>query len=406
MPGNDDDYDDNESVYNDINLTAGSSKSVTSQRRSRSRSRSHETLVPSSHQEQHDAASTASTSPPASEPDLSSPPSNSDPLDTSDSDNDSDDSQDEDDDGDDDDDDDDDSVGHNTRLRIEPAAAPSPGTFAIPDLEWAPACEATCRPRWEAVRSAALGKHTAAHILGREKDKLEDEAAGLRRRVGELERENGELRAQLQARRRGQGLRQQVTWAEKLVKVLAGQSQHDYAFLYRLSCKEGNMSQEINHTHPHLQLRPAAGYEIMGGGIGSPPSTRHGNHRYNNSNDADNDNDDDCGIRRAQDGFGIRNLPPGLQLRILYHVLVFRDDVVHAISRLDPHAAPAEVPRNVSGAASFLHRFHVGREPVSLTHAARPGDVLAPLLACREWLVWGCYLFYGLNCFAFSSLGE
>lgn len=162
------------------------------------------------------------------------------------------------------------------------------------------------------------------------------------------------------------------------------------------------MSQEINHTHPHLQLRPAAGYEIMRGVIGSPPSTRPGSHHHN---DDDND-EDDCRARRAQNGFGIRNLPPGLQLRILYHALVFRDDVVHAISRLDPHAAPAEVPRNVSGAASFLHRLHVGREPVSLTHAARPGDVLAPLLACREWLVWGCHLFYGLNRFAFSSLGE
>jgi hypothetical protein len=74
---------------------------------------------------------------------------------------------------------------------------------------------------------------------------------------------------------------------------------------------------------------------------------------------------------------------------------------------LDPFFEPASPNRNCNGKISLLHRFHIGRQRVSLTFGTiHPQKLLAPLLVCKEWNMIGGSLFYGANTFAFSSIGE
>ncbi|KAH7175692.1 hypothetical protein EDB81DRAFT_770638 [Dactylonectria macrodidyma] len=87
-------------------------------------------------------------------------------------------------------------------------------------------------------------------------------------------------------------------------------------------------------------------------------------------------------------------------------VLVYEGEPVHAISRLDPYRIPREVPINSSGDQALMHRFHIGKRKVSLSFAANPQALLAPLLVSREWNYIGANLFYSQNKFCFSSLGE
>lgn len=107
--------------------------------------------------------------------------------------------------------------------------------------------------------------------------------------------------------------------------------------------------------------------------------------------------------------FKFKDLPPALQLKVLSLLLVCPGQIIHAISRLDPFVAPTVMHRNVLGRESLMHKFHVGPQrvsSVSITHAKDPQDVLKFLLVCKQWHFLGCNLFYGLNTFAFSSLGE
>ena len=106
-----------------------------------------------------------------------------------------------------------------------------------------------------------------------------------------------------------------------------------------------------------------------------------------------------------------RVFPPSILAAILQSLLVFDDSLVHCISRLDPFCQPGQMPRNCNNQISLYHRFHVtkndsGTQSISVTGATHPQNMLAPLLVSKDWLFVGCHLFYGLNKFAFSSLGE
>lgn len=101
--------------------------------------------------------------------------------------------------------------------------------------------------------------------------------------------------------------------------------------------------------------------------------------------------------------------------RILESLLVFPGKAVHAVSRFDPcYLPPIEtlVARGKTGIGAnganlrLMHRFCIGTGRFSLTYADKPNDLLAPLLVCREWHYIGANLFYSLNKFCFSSLGE
>ncbi|KOS17411.1 hypothetical protein ESCO_006483 [Escovopsis weberi] len=90
-------------------------------------------------------------------------------------------------------------------------------------------------------------------------------------------------------------------------------------------------------------------------------------------------------------------LPLSVVLRILKHCLVFENQVIHAVSRLDPHQPPAQVPFNRLQKECFHHRLVVGQAGVSIVAAANPNRMLAPLLVCRAWHLLGSHLFYGEN---------
>ncbi|RBR08663.1 hypothetical protein FVER53590_02162 [Fusarium verticillioides] len=73
--------------------------------------------------------------------------------------------------------------------------------------------------------------------------------------------------------------------------------------------------------------------------------------------------------------------------KILRYALVFDGNIIHAISRLDPFFEPASPNRNCNGKISLLHRFHIGRQRVSLTFGTiHPQKLLAPLLYIE--LLW------------------
>jgi hypothetical protein len=102
-------------------------------------------------------------------------------------------------------------------------------------------------------------------------------------------------------------------------------------------------------------------------------------------------------------------LPDHIRLKILKMVLVFPNEVVHVLSRLDPYPMGEDlqlIRRNARGKYKLFHKFHIGKAKCDLTHAIEPNDLLAPLLVSKQWCFVGIHLFVGLNRFAFSSLGE
>jgi hypothetical protein len=153
--------------------------------------------------------------------------------------------------------------------------------------------------------------------------------------------------------------------------------------LYNLSCRESNISPGSTYLHRHLNFRPP--------------------------------NDDDL-QPASQASFSTGMTLPGLFERmplsfavgVLRHLLVFPGELVHCISRLDPHVALTEVPRNTSGDPSLLHRFAIGQRKlnISLTHATHPQELLAIFCVCKTFNFLGSHLFFSQNVFVFSSLGE
>ena len=148
-------------------------------------------------------------------------------------------------------------------------------------------------------------------------------------------------------------------------------------------------------THPDLRLRPPTDAEVERG-ILQRASTPNFGSEGSGSNDE--------GETRP---FRFQALSRAVQLKILCYALVFHGDTVHAISRLDPYYEPDSPHQNCNGRTALLHRFHVGKKPVSLTFGTiHPQWLLAPLLVCKNWNLLGSHLFYGANTFAFSSIGE
>jgi hypothetical protein len=151
------------------------------------------------------------------------------------------------------------------------------------------------------------------------------------------------------------------------------------------------------NTHPLLKLRPPTNEEearALGGNGGccTPPPCQR---RWSSPAEQD------------PPPFRFNDLPDDIQVKILRIGLVFDGELVHAISRLDPYYEPESGHLNCNRRTSLFHRFHIGREQVSLTFGTiHPQRLLAPLLVCRQWNLIGSSLFYGANTFAFSSIGE
>lgn len=187
----------------------------------------------------------------------------------------------------------------------------------------------------------------------------------------------------------------------------------DYQHIYQKSCYEENTSTRL---HPLLRLRPPSDAEnkrAVQPELNSTPS------ESKNAEDNETQRDQGCFDHVAEGGHTVGGqnpiscLPLDILGRILQHILVFDGQLVHAISRLDPYqeaepsaATTASTSASDINAIQLLRRFHIGTRRFNLTHAPHPSQVLAPLLVCKKWNYIGCNLFYSLNRFCFSSLGE
>ncbi|KAK2673399.1 hypothetical protein RAB80_010942 [Fusarium oxysporum f. sp. vasinfectum] len=160
---------------------------------------------------------------------------------------------------------------------------------------------------------------------------------------------------------------------------------NNWGDIYKLSCQEENMSWAFGKrtppkTHPHLILcAPTLEQEQSAiidesesecGGCTPQPYYRR---------ECAQDEEQDMGPSALDLLFPKdRHF---IMIKALQYVLVFDDEVVHAISRLDPFFEPKRVDRNCNNKVSLLHRFHIGREKISLTFGTiHPQELLAPLM--------------------------
>ncbi|KAK3945674.1 hypothetical protein QBC46DRAFT_249661, partial [Diplogelasinospora grovesii] len=123
-----------------------------------------------------------------------------------------------------------------------------------------------------------------------------------------------------------------------------------YSEVYRICCKEENMSTTLKWVHPDIKF--------------VPPS------------------------RSAREG-----------------------QLVHALSRLDPFVKPNSIPSTdelrLQGRSGLKNVFFWGKRECSITRDCHyPNDTLRILLVSKRFHFIGVHCFYGLNTFAFSSLGE
>ncbi len=104
--------------------------------------------------------------------------------------------------------------------------------------------------------------------------------------------------------------------------------------------------------------------------------------------------------------FPFEELPKDSQGRI-FKMVFAQNTLIHCLSRLDRGQEPLDFPEEHNRRRTgLLHRFHMGTRPCVVTLAHKPSNVLRPLLVCKRWLFIGVHAFYGINTFAFSSLGE
>ena len=99
-------------------------------------------------------------------------------------------------------------------------------------------------------------------------------------------------------------------------------------------------------------------------------------------------------------------LPADVQARI-FRLWLEKERPIHCFSRLDPFTAPASWPVSKSGSGMY-NRFYWGEDRLLnlFEDTADPQDVLKLLLVSKAFYFNGVHAFYGLNTFAFSSIGE
>ncbi|KAK9773120.1 hypothetical protein SCAR479_10242 [Seiridium cardinale] len=204
--------------------------------------------------------------------------------------------------------------------------------------------------------------------------------------------------------------RPRIPWIELMDDLLHERPRNldgnevDWEVVFQASCRTMNMSQDPATVHPNLFwkgrrcndqelrrpyqdiLRDAA----INRGIGPSPAINQ-DIPYPNMKE-----------------FSFANLSMELQKRV-FELIFFKKGVIHCLSRLnvlDQPAAPANFPLPCSGDDSLPRRFVFGNQRGSAIPTWKPNDVLYPLLVCKRWLYIGGHAFYGMNTFAFSSLGE
>ncbi|KAM3507419.1 hypothetical protein MY10362_001801 [Beauveria mimosiformis] len=195
-------------------------------------------------------------------------------------------------------------------------------------------------------------------------------------------------------------LTQRQTWREELAKHLLGQHTSGYRSIVKMATWEENGS--FTYLHPGLKLREP--YKA------DKKSRKAWNDWMARFYEAMRERRERRTSRPATGPDFISRLPVQILGRILRSLLVFDDKPVHVVSRLDPHHEPdrdenLQTDRNGAG-LRLLNRFHIGNASFSLACEIPPQVLLAPLSVCQLWNYIGGNLFYSLNHFCFSSLGE
>ncbi|GAB1316030.1 hypothetical protein MFIFM68171_06240 [Madurella fahalii] len=235
---------------------------------------------------------------------------------------------------------------------------------------------------------------------------LTSETRRLIDRVQELEEEN----ALLQGRnaglaRRIEGLQEALgrrgkhtkrTWPDVLRRYLQGASDPNaYANIYKLCCREENMSTRLHWIHPDIRLvAPRAD-------LRNQSASEHAGRETTLATLAP-DRADDVGKH-----FPFEKLPLLVQEKILKMLLYKEGQLIHCISRLDPFVEPpppGELDERKSG---LINRFYFGSGSFNITNdSVDPGKFLSILAVNKRLCFLGVHIFYGLNTLAFSSLGE
>ncbi|KAL2119849.1 hypothetical protein VTJ04DRAFT_6810 [Mycothermus thermophilus] len=191
------------------------------------------------------------------------------------------------------------------------------------------------------------------------------------------------------------------TWPDELRDYLRNYHEDPamYEKIYKLSCKEENMSTVVRKVHPSIELakpvetpRPHPDWVgfTRGHANAGPPAREPAAPA-----------DGVCHFDR---------LPHKPLVNILKHLLYKPEELIHCLSRLDKFQQPDSFPSaeelgdNCSG---LPKRFFWGRRNCNITQdGVDPQRLLAVLGVNRQLLFLGVHIFYGLNTFAFSSLGE
>ncbi|KAK3332176.1 hypothetical protein B0T19DRAFT_97517 [Cercophora scortea] len=213
----------------------------------------------------------------------------------------------------------------------------------------------------------------------------------LSRKVDRLKADITALMARLSRR----GKHTTRCWPEMLRDYLENGGNGDYSRIYRQCCKEENMSVSLNWIHPSVRLVAPRRLGPDHPEVVVEPAQPEGTPPDN--------------LLNAATPFSFELLPWEAQARIFKTWLV-KDGLIHAFSRLDPFVRPASFPsaeestRSRSGLKTY---FYWGPRECSLTEDGKePNDVLRIFFVSRRFFWIGVHCFYGLNTFAFSSLGE
>ncbi|EXF76678.1 hypothetical protein CFIO01_03489 [Colletotrichum fioriniae PJ7] len=255
----------------------------------------------------------------------------------------------------------------------------------------------------------------------------DDQIKRLESKIHDLSLDNHNLRAdiaRLEKKRNSQN-RYEPTWHKKLDLYLTNPAHRHaltYTDIYKLCCKEENMSTKTGNVHPNLRLRGPTNNELQadaleGLGTNSASQDSESEESLNGPEGLFVQDDEHPQEVQGSEGqqpqadpylkdFPFDQLPAKVQANIIKFVFVEESNLIHCITRLDRFMPPEQPTQTDSKRSGLPHRFHLSGTSCNITYSMKPNTRLALLTVCKRWYYLGIHAFYGLNTFAFSSLGE
>ncbi|KXH59728.1 hypothetical protein CSAL01_02434 [Colletotrichum salicis] len=246
-------------------------------------------------------------------------------------------------------------------------------------------------------------------------------------KVHELSLDKQKLRSDIDklGKKRSSQKKHKPTWHKELDLYLTNPGHRQalsYNQIYKLCCKEENMSTKTGNVHPNLRLRGPTNQELQAYALegldvdsvsqddGSEDSRDGPGGLFVQDDEHPEEVQGSEGQRTQADsyfkGFPFDRLPAKVQANILKFVFVEENKLIHCITRLDSFMPPEQPTQTDTKRSGLPHRFHLSGTSCNITYSMKPNTRLALLTVCKRWYYLGVHAFYGLNTFAFSSLGE